>query len=166
MLNLQHDIYFHFINKFFEQRPIALCSLWSPFSLLFPCHLLPLLIALWGTPEYPLSPWASPLADPCFFYSKGQPEADVLTVPPVVAVRFAATTRGGLIKCCPWSAASMAVYHCQVAAVTLPASTPFPVGGSLCSSKQVITYFTAKLKESVHHFREHMLVHGLNTWLW
>ncbi|CAL8273071.1 unnamed protein product [Gadus morhua 'NCC'] len=57
-------------------------------------------------------------------------EADELATPPVVADMFAATTRGGLMECCPWSA-SMAPYHCQVAAVAVPASTPLPVGGSL-----------------------------------
>ena len=67
-------------------------------------------------------------------------EARVVTVPPDVEVRLDATTRGGLIECCPWSAASITLYYCQLAAVTPPASTPLPFGGSLSSWKIISTW--------------------------
>ncbi|XP_058468810.1 uncharacterized protein LOC131443306 [Solea solea] len=43
--------------------------------------------------------------------SEDEAPGGVVSTPPVVAVVFAATTRGGVIECCPWSAASMALSH-------------------------------------------------------
>ena len=58
-------------------------------------------------------------------------EEEEATTPPAVDVRFAATTRGGLIECCPRSAVSMVAYHCQVAALTpLPPPLSLMVGHS------------------------------------
>lgn len=61
--------------------------------------------------------------------------ASVLTTPSAVEVPFVTISRGRLRHCCPWRTASIAPYHCQVAAVTFPACIPLIVGGPLSSWK-------------------------------
>lgn len=68
-------------------------------------------------------------------------EANVSTTPSAAALMVATTNWGRLKECCPRSAASIALYHCQEAAGTLPACSPLIVGEPLSSWKYVKIMF-------------------------
>lgn len=72
-------------------------------------------------------------------------EAIVSTTPPAAALMVATTNWGRLREFCPRSAASIAPYHCQEAAGTLPACSPLIVGEPLSSWKYI------KIKVQTNH---------------